>query len=77
LSPLPFDGRRLGRDFERIRAPMPEFMVLGGMMANKADVQALAYRWRSVANFRHVARLVLRHARDRLTHARGTRLVLG
>jgi succinate dehydrogenase/fumarate reductase flavoprotein subunit len=77
LSPLPFDGRRLGRDFERIRAPMPEFMVLGGMMANKADVQALAYRWRSVANFRHAARLVLRHARDRLTHARGTRLVMG
>ncbi len=77
LSPLPFDGRRLGRDFARIRAPMQEFMVLGGMMANKADVQALVGRWRSWRNFAHVVKLVARHASDRLRHARGTRLVMG
>src|SRR5215470_7486134 len=32
LGVLPFDGRKLGADFERVRPPRLEFMVLGGMM---------------------------------------------
>jgi len=77
LSPLEFDGRLLGADFVRIRPPMPEFLLLGGMMANKADVQALIQRYRSVRHFARAARLVLRYAADRLRHPRGTRLVMG
>jgi glycine/D-amino acid oxidase-like deaminating enzyme len=78
LSPVEFDGRELGaEDFRRVRAPMREFMVLGGMMANKADVQALFNRWRTRTGFVRSARLLLRYARDRLRHPRGTRLVLG
>ena len=30
VVPRMFDGRLLGRDFERVRPPIPEFMVLGG-----------------------------------------------
>lgn len=78
LSPLEFDGRVLGReDFARVRPPLPELLALGGMMANKADVQALFRRWRSWAGFARTARLVARYAIDRLRHPRGTRLVLG
>ncbi len=77
LSACEFDGRLLGADFARIRAPIPEFLLLGGMMANKRDVQALLRRWRSPRHFVHAARLVLRYAADRLRHARGTRLVMG
>jgi succinate dehydrogenase/fumarate reductase flavoprotein subunit len=78
LSPLEFDGRLLARaDFARVRPPMPELLVLGGMMANKADVQALFKRWRSWAGFSRSARLVARYLFDRLRHPRGTRLVLG
>lgn len=78
LSPVEFDGRRLGiEDFRRVRAPMPELLVLGGMMANKADVQALFKRWRSWAGFARSARLVARYLIDRLRYPRGTRLVLG
>jgi succinate dehydrogenase/fumarate reductase flavoprotein subunit len=77
LSPLPFDGRRLGPDFTRIRAPIAEFLLLGGMMVGKADIQALVRRWSSLQAFAHSARLVARYCADRLRHARGTRLVMG
>lgn len=77
LAPVEFDGRRLGRDFVRIRAPLPDFMILGGMMANKADVQTLIHRYRSVRDFTRAVRLIMRYGKDRLRYRRGTRLVLG
>ena len=72
-----FDGRQLGADFGRVRSPIPEFLLLGGMMANKSDVQALVQRFRSIRYFAHAARLVLRYALDRVRYPRGTRLVMG
>lgn len=77
LEPLPFDGRRLGRDFALIRPPIPEFTVLGGMMIDRDDIGHLLKMTKSAASFGHSARLLLRHARDRLSHPRGTRLVMG
>lgn len=77
VAPLPFDGRALGKDFARIRPPRPEFMLLGGMMVGKADIQALIDRYHSWPNFLHGVRLVARYAADRLRHPRGTRLVMG
>lgn len=78
ISPLEFDGRKLGRDFFRVRAPMQSFMVLGGMMVGKADIGALLGRFRSASHFLRAARLVGRYAFDRLTgYQRGTRLVMG
>jgi succinate dehydrogenase/fumarate reductase flavoprotein subunit len=77
VGPQPFDGRLLGRDFDRIRPPLPHFMLLGGMMVGKADIQALVRRWHGISNFMHSARLVLRYAADRVRHQRGTRLVMG
>jgi hypothetical protein len=74
VEPPIFDGRTLGRDFALLRPPLREFMVLGGMMVSKADIDALlALR----ANASHAAALVLRYARDRVTHRRGTRLTMG
>src|SRR5262245_42089499 len=77
LSPLPFDGRLLGQDFARVRPPIAPFMVLGGMMVGKADIPCLLKPFGSVANFIAAAKLLLRHATDRLRYARGTRLVMG
>ena len=77
LMPLPFDGRRLGADFDRVRPPRPEFMVLGGMMVTRADIPALLAPFGSVGNLRQVLKLLLRHGLDRLRHRRGTRLVMG
>ena len=77
LNAVPFDGRVLGRDFDRIRPARPELMVLGGMMVSKADIPALLRPLASASNARHVAGLLARHARDRLRYRRGTRLVMG
>ena len=77
LSTLPFDGRLLGKDFDRVRPPIAPFMVLGGMMVGKLDIPVLLKPFASLANFKAAAKLLLRHATDRLRHKRGTRLVMG
>lgn len=77
LAPEVFDGRLLGRDFERVRPPIPEFMVLGGMMAGKHDIPRLIGRFRSPGNFLYAGGLFLRYLSDRLRYSRGTRVVMG
>ncbi len=77
LDPLPFDGRKLGRLFALIRPPIPEFTVLGGMMVNREDITHLLSMFGSVKSFSHCLKIVARHARDRLSNPRGTRLVMG
>jgi hypothetical protein len=77
LSTLPFDGRRLGQDFARVRPPIPEFLVFGGLMVGKADIPRLLNRFRDPRDFLFAARLFLRFLADRLRHARGTWLLMG
>jgi glycine/D-amino acid oxidase-like deaminating enzyme len=80
LEPHAFDARVLGRDFELVRPPPPEstqWNSFGGVMLD-ADDAALLRRWpRSMRAWRHALELGLRHARDRASHARGTRLLRG
>lgn len=77
IIPEVFDGRLLGRDFDRIRPPIEEFLLLGGMMVGKLDVARLLGRFKTLGNFLHSAGLVLRYLADRLRYSRGTRLVMG
>jgi succinate dehydrogenase/fumarate reductase flavoprotein subunit len=77
IIPKPFDGRLLGADFARIRPPIREYMLLGGMMVGKQDIPALLGRFQSAANFLHAAKLVGRYLADRLRYPRGTRLMMG
>ncbi len=77
LEPLPFDGRLLGDLFPLLRPPIPEFTVLGGMMVDRTDINHLLAMTKSWASLKHSVGIVWRHLRDRLTHARGTRLVMG
>src|SRR5271167_1367777 len=65
IIPQPFDGRLLGADFARLRPPIPEYMLFGGMMIGKADIPALLGRFKSLANFNHAARLMARYLADR------------
>lgn len=73
----PFDGRLLGDDFWRVRPPVPEFMVLGGMMVGKADIAPLIDRFKSIRNFIYATKLFTRYLVDRLRHPRGTRIMMG
>jgi succinate dehydrogenase/fumarate reductase flavoprotein subunit len=77
LEPLPFDARVLRARFPTLRAPLPEFTVLGGMMVDRSDIGHLLGAARSLRSLQHAARIVLRHGMDRLQHERGTRLVMG
>ena len=77
IVPAPFDARVLGRDFERVRAPIREFMILGGMMVGKMDIPHLLGRFHSPGSFMYSARLFLRYLSDRMRYSRGTRLVMG
>ncbi len=77
LEPLPFDGRLLGTLFGVLRNPIPEFTVLGGMMLDRTDINHLLGMTGSWTSFKHSAKIVLRHALDRLRYPRGTRLVMG
>ncbi len=77
IMPEPFDGRLLGREFWRIRPPVPEFMLFGGMMVGKADIPRLIGRFRSISNFIYSAKLFARYLVDRLKYPRGTRIMMG
>jgi len=77
IIPAPFDGRALGRDFEHLRAPLPEIMIFKGMMVGKTDIPRLVGRFRSPGNFVYSGRLFLRYLLDRLRYSRGTRLMMG
>jgi succinate dehydrogenase/fumarate reductase flavoprotein subunit len=77
LSAEPFDGRKLGRNFARVRPPRREFLVLGGMMVGKMDIPSLLHPFLSRHHFARAVGLLARQARDRLTYERGTRLVMG
>lgn len=77
LEALPFDGRLLGRDFARLRPPLPEFTLFGGMMVDRTDIGHLLNATRSAKSLRHALALVARFGADRLRFPRGTRLVMG
>ena len=77
IVPLPFDGRSLGADFNRVRPPIAEFMLFGGMMVGKADIVTLLGALRSPKHLWGSAALLGRYAMDRLRYPRGTRLVMG
>jgi hypothetical protein len=77
LEPLPFDGRELGDDLARIRPPIPEFTLFGGMMVDRTDIGHLLGLKTSWKSFRHAAAILGRYGLDRLKSPRGTRLVMG
>ncbi len=47
LEPIAFDGLKLGHNFERLRPPLPEFTLFGGMMVNRLDIPHLRQAGRS------------------------------
>jgi succinate dehydrogenase/fumarate reductase flavoprotein subunit len=77
LEPAPFDGRVLGADLQRIRPPIPEFTIFGGMMVDRTDIDHLLNLKTSWKSFVHAAKILARYGADRLSGPRGSRLVMG
>jgi 3-oxosteroid 1-dehydrogenase len=70
LSPAPYDGRKLGKDFDLIGEPIR--VVLGGMMITSSEIKHFLNPLKSKTALSHVLRRVGRYARDRLKFSRGT-----
>lgn len=77
LEPVAFDGTRLGGAFARLRPPLPEFTLFGGMMVNRLDIPHLRRAGKSLRSTLRAARLVSEYALQRLRNPRGTTLHLG
>jgi succinate dehydrogenase/fumarate reductase flavoprotein subunit len=77
LEPEPFDAKVLGEAFNLLRAPLPEFTLIGGMMISRQDIPHLRRMTRSWRSALHVAGLLSRYALQRLSARRGTTLYLG
>lgn len=77
LEPAAFDGTRLGAHFARLRPPLPEFTLFGGMMVNRLDIPHLRRVGKSLRSTLRAARLVFECALQRLRSPRGTTLHLG
>jgi succinate dehydrogenase/fumarate reductase flavoprotein subunit len=77
LEPIPFDGRALGADLHRIRPPIPEFTILGGMMLDRTDINHLLNLKRSWKSLVHAGKILGRYGVDRLSGPRGSRLAMG
>jgi glycine/D-amino acid oxidase-like deaminating enzyme len=77
LEPLPFSAKGLGSDLDLIRPPIPEFTILGGLMVDRDDIANLLAMTKSLKAARYSAKLIGGYILDRLSHSRGTRLVMG
>jgi succinate dehydrogenase/fumarate reductase flavoprotein subunit len=77
LRPTVFDGRRLGKWFDKLRPPIKTMTIFGGMMVGSADLPHLQNVTRSPRSLLYAAKMVARHVNDRLTYSRGTRLTNG
>lgn len=77
LDAQTFDGRLLKSQFKRLKPPINDFTIFGGMMLNRFDIGHFMNMTRRPASAWHAFKLIIRHFRDRLLYPRGTRLVLG
>lgn len=77
LSPVEYDGKRLGADFKRLRLPLQVFNAPGGFMVDIPDLAHLSAIGKSLKSTLYVARRYARFLRDRMRFGRGTRLTMG
>jgi succinate dehydrogenase/fumarate reductase flavoprotein subunit len=76
-EPIAFDGTKLGANFSRLRPPLPEFTLFGGMMVNRLDIPHLRKAGRSLRSTLRSLRLISQYGLQRLRAPRGTTLHLG
>jgi succinate dehydrogenase/fumarate reductase flavoprotein subunit len=77
MVPDDYDGRALGPWFAKLRPPLKTMTAFGGMMVGRNDLPHVFAMTKSPRSALHVAGMLARQGRDRLSHSRGTRLVNG
>lgn len=77
LSPLSFDGKRLGSNFKRLRRPLEVFNAPGGFMVDFPDIPHLMNIGKSLKSTVYAGKLFARFLADKLRFGRTTRLSMG
>ena len=77
LESVPFDASELGGWFKKLRSPLPDFMLFGGMMVSRADIPHWRRFAKSTVSALRVLKLVSQYLCQRTRHSRGTSLYLG
>jgi succinate dehydrogenase/fumarate reductase flavoprotein subunit len=72
-----FDGAKLGADFEKVRAPIPEMGLFHSMQVSPADAYRLQHWSSSISEAMFAAKRVGRYALDRLRGRRGRHMANG
>ncbi len=73
----PYDGRKLGREINRLKPPAPETTFLGMAVGSGKELKHFFNVTRSVVSAAYVAMLLARFFRDKLVYGRGMRLTNG
>jgi succinate dehydrogenase/fumarate reductase flavoprotein subunit len=76
LAPTEYDGKKLGKDFERLQKPRQEFNAPGGMMIDLFDLPYIA-KLPSPGALWYMAKIAVRFALDKRKLGRGSRLTMG
>jgi succinate dehydrogenase/fumarate reductase flavoprotein subunit len=76
LAPTEYDGKKLGKDFDRLQKPRQEFNAPGGMMIDLFDLPYIA-KLPSPGALWHMAKIAIRFALDKRKLGRGSRLTMG
>lgn len=77
VTPVPFDGRSLGRWLKHVRPPLESMTIFGGMQVDYADIARLLRATRSLKDAVYAAGLVSRHFIGLLRYGRSPRMVFG
>jgi succinate dehydrogenase/fumarate reductase flavoprotein subunit len=76
LAPTEYDGKKLGKNFDRLQKPREEFNAPGGMMIDLFDLPYIA-KLPSPGALWHMAKIAIRFALDKRKLGRGSRLTMG
>lgn len=77
IDPVEYDGRRLGKELARLRPPIQEFTILGGLQLGRMGLYHFPRMTRQLKSFIWATKTVLSYCKDRLTHGRDTQIKLG
>lgn len=77
LDALDYDGRKLGTQLYRMRPPIADFTILGGMPLGRPDIYHFLRMSRSAKSAIYATKVIGKYAADRLSWGRNTRLVMG
>jgi succinate dehydrogenase/fumarate reductase flavoprotein subunit len=76
LAPTEYDGKKLGKNFDRLQKPRQEFNAPGGMMIDLFDLEYIA-KLPSPGALWYMAKIAIRFAFDKKKLGRGSRLTMG